>query len=95
MSFNPNVVQLAIPYEKKDEAKKYKCFFTPDDKLWACTISDDDDDDKKEFTDNYQQVYLNVPYDEKDTAKSKGAKFDFKTKTWYTYKGNQELKHYM
>lgn len=95
MSSKLDIVQLEIPYEMRSEAKKYKCLYLPLDKLWNCRITDDDDKEKNEFINNFQQVYLNVPYEEKNYAKENGAKWDSKTRTWYTYKGNQELKKYM
>jgi len=95
MSFKVDIVQLEVPYEMREEAKKYKCFYEPLQKLWNCRINCDDDNDKTDFINKFQQVYLNVPYEEKNDAKLKGAKWDSKTRTWYTYKGNQELQKYM
>lgn len=86
---------LDIPYEMRTDAKKYKCFYKPDEKLWSCNYSDDDDHDKINFINYYQQVYLNVPYDDKEIVKSHGGRWDAKCKTWFTYKGNEELKKYM
>ena len=86
---------LDVPYEMRAEAKKFKCFYIAENKLWSCRVTDDDDIDKTAFIDNYQQVYLKVPYTDKDDVKSKGAKWDASTKTWYTYAGNAELKNYM
>jgi hypothetical protein len=87
---------LDVPYEMREEAKKYRCRFLPDQKQWTCRITDDhDNDDMFSFLNKYQLVYLNVPYDDKDIVKSKGAKWHASTKTWFTYAGNAELKSYM
>ena len=86
---------LDVPYEMRTEAKKFKCFYNVEEKLWSCRVTDDDDHDKTTFIDHYQQVYLKVPFENKDEVKSKGAKWDASVKTWFTYAGNIDLKDYM
>jgi len=96
ISILSNTISLEIPYDLRAEAKKYKCFYNPDQKLWSCKYNDDNDDyDKKQFVETYQQVFLNVLYSDKDDAKANGAKWSSRAKSWYTYKGNDALKKYM
>ncbi len=93
--FELKTVYLAIPYEMLAVAKKYRCLFTPETKMWTIRCTDDDNDDKITFMNNYSQVYLKVPYDEKDAVKANGGRWDPHTKQWYTYLANSELKKYM
>jgi len=90
-----NVICLEVPYEMREEAKKNKCFFSPETKKWTCRLKDNDSQDKKDFVNKYIHVYLDVSFDEKDDVKEKGGKWDSNTKLWYTYKGNSELQEYM
>ena len=85
---------LNIPFEVKDEAKKYKCTYNTTTKLWS-TDYDGDDADILAFIDKYELVYLNVDYDDKDDVKSKKARWCPINKRWFTYKGNELLREYM
>ena len=88
-------IKLDVPYELRTEAKKHKCFYSPEAKLWTCKTDDKDNDEKVEFINHYELVYLTVDYSSKDEVKSLGGKWDHINKRWYTYKGNENLKSYM
>ena len=40
-NFNEVKVYIDVPYAKKEEAKKLKCIWDPDDKLWYFIYNDD------------------------------------------------------
>ena len=85
---------LNVPFETKEEAKKYKCTYNTVTKLWTSDY-DGNDADVLAFIDKYEVVYLNVDYDDKDIVKSNRARWCANSKRWFTYKGNEALKEYM
>lgn len=82
---------LFIPYSKINEAKKYKCFFNPNTKLWSI----------KKTNPNYQEAIklyaiqnlINI-YENKEEYKNNEAKWNNESKIWQTYKSNEKLLEY-
>jgi hypothetical protein len=78
-------IYLAIPFEVKDEAKKNKCRWCPERKMWYCINS------KNPMVEKYLFSFFDVPFELKDRAKELGARWDGVNKSWYSYQGNTAL----
>jgi len=76
---------LCIDFIEKDLAKKHKCKFDGDLKLWYC------EDKSNPLIVSYSRVDLNIEFKDKDKYKALGAKFCNINKGWYGKSGNTEL----
>ena len=82
---NKKVYFLCVDFIEKDLAKKHKCKFDGDLKLWYC------EDKTNPLIVSHSRVDLNVDYEDKDEFKALGAKFCGINKIWYGKSGNTEL----
>ena len=78
---------LAVPFERREEAKEMGAFWSPSDKLWFIPEKIKDEYRKKleatfdKALDNI--THLNVKYDDRNDAKLHGCKWDRILKKWY------------
>ena len=91
---------LDVPFDKKDEAKKLKCRWDPNWKLWYYkdkhdNIMEDENDELNKFVREYSIVFLySATFDDKDFIKANGGKWNMFSKQWYAKTNNQELKKF-
>jgi hypothetical protein len=83
--------ELYIPYENKDKAKEYKCFFNPVSKSWFIHSNNEHFD---KATNLYSITYLKNIFDNKELYKANGARWSLAYKQWYTYSSNVTLQEY-
>jgi hypothetical protein len=83
-----NTYFLCVDYEERDLAKKHKCKFDRDLKLWYC------EDKTNPMMKTHARVYLYFQFKDKDIYKSLGAKYDPLEKEWYGKIGNLPLMDY-
>jgi hypothetical protein len=108
-SGNTTVDYLDIPFEMKDQYKRYL--------LWDSRIKSwetrrfsafgirwnnkkkewyhDQDEAPTEVINKYRRIYLDVPFDEKDFVKENGGRWDANKKKWHTIASNEALQKYM
>lgn len=83
--------ELYVPYENKDKAKEYKCFFNPELKAWFISSNNEHYD---EMSNLYTKTYLKNIYKNKEIYKLNGAKWSPTYNKWFTYASNVTLQEY-
>jgi hypothetical protein len=76
---------LCVDFLEKDLAKKHKCKFDRDLKLWYC------EDKSNPMIETHSRVDLYFEFKDKDEYKALGAKYCPINKVWYGKSGNTEL----
>ena len=89
---------LDVPFDKKDEAKKIKCRWDPDWKLWYYKDYKDKinfDEKLQKFINEYSIKFLwGTKFEDKDFIKSHGGKWCNDAKVWYVKYNNKEVIDY-
>jgi hypothetical protein len=95
MDLNMTIL-LDVPFEKKDDAKKNKCKWNNEAKMWYVKFRTSDRDDyfNNKFIKEYEVVKLKTSFDDKSFVKANGGKWNQYLKTWYTNRSNEALKDY-
>jgi len=76
---------LCVDFLEKDLAKKHKCKFDRDLKIWYC------EDKSNPMIETHSRVDLDISYENKDEFKALGARFCPINKVWYGKNGNTKL----
>ena len=89
-------ILLDVPFDKKDDAKKHKCLWCSDKKMWYVRFPTEERDDyfQDDFIKEYEVVLLKTSFDDRDFVKANGAKWNQYLKTWYTKRSNEALEDY-
>ena len=94
-----NSVELYIPFELKDKAKKYGAKWSTSLKLWTASLSVVE---ACSFLQKYREkpyrIYFNLAYIDKDDFKSKGGIQDAELRHWYLMSDKdipEEYKQYL
>ena len=86
-----NIIDLSIPYNKKDELKPLGIKWNNDKRIWYFECTDEMKDLPEEL-DGYRSVHVDVSYDDKDVYKSQfpSMSFDRENKSWKMSKDDFE-----
>ena len=95
--FNENIrIYFDVPFEQKDEAKAFKCWFDTNKKMWFLQCKEEDEkcfsNELNKFIEKYAVKFLHhAKFDDKDFIKANGGKWNGFSKLWYTNYTNNSL----
>ena len=84
-------VELFVPYEKKEEAKKLNARYNVDSKKWYC------DNDNNECINAFGYKFFSVRYDSDviELLKKHHCRYSPELRQWFTYKSNNDINKYI